>query len=72
MKSKMLLLVLAIFTVNAAVAQEAPEAKVTPLLSKELKESQGREGLMLAVEYPPGGSDPIHRHNAHGIRIVLS
>jgi hypothetical protein len=47
----MLLLVLATFTVNAAVAQEAPQAKVTPLLSKELKESPGREGLMLAVEY---------------------
>jgi len=23
------------------------------------------------VEYPPGGSDPIHRHNAHAFVYVL-
>jgi quercetin dioxygenase-like cupin family protein len=27
--------------------------------------------LMLLVEYPPGGSDPIHRHNAHAFVYVL-
>ena len=26
---------------------------------------------MLVVEYPPGNSDPIHRHNAHGFIYVL-
>ena len=26
---------------------------------------------MITVEYPPGGSDPIHRHNAHGFIYVL-
>lgn len=68
MKSKILSLVLTIFAVNIAVAQEA---KVTPLFSKDLKESPGREGLMLLVEYPPGSSDPIHRHNAHAFVYVL-
>lgn len=49
----------------------AQEAKVTPLISKDIKESPGKEGLMIVVEYPPGGSDPIHRHNAHGFIYVL-
>jgi quercetin dioxygenase-like cupin family protein len=26
---------------------------------------------MIKVEYPPGGSDPIHRHNAHAFLYVL-
>ena len=68
MKRKTLLLLLASLVVDSAVAEEA---KVTPLLSKELKESPGKEGLMLVVEYPPGNSDPIHRHNAHGFIYVL-
>ena len=26
---------------------------------------------MITVEYPPGSSDPIHRHNAYGFICVL-
>ena len=26
---------------------------------------------MITVVYPPGGSDPIHRHNAHAFVYVL-
>jgi quercetin dioxygenase-like cupin family protein len=26
---------------------------------------------MITVEYPPGSSDPIHRHNAHAMVYVL-
>jgi quercetin dioxygenase-like cupin family protein len=66
--NKALLLVLASLVSGTAGAQDA---KVTSLVSKELKESPGREGLMIAVEYPPGGKDPIHRHNAHGFIYVL-
>jgi len=44
---------------------EPQDAKVTPLLSKDLMDFPGKEGLMITVEYRPGGSDPIHRHNAH-------
>ena len=52
--------------------QEAPkEAKVTPLFSKDLADFPGKEGLMITVEYPPGGADPIHRHNAYGFIYVL-
>jgi quercetin dioxygenase-like cupin family protein len=49
----------------------AQEAKVTELLSKDLKNLPGKEALMLIVEYPPGSKDPIHRHNAHGFIYVL-
>lgn len=67
MKKKALLFALAIVAINVAVAQEA---KVTPLMSKDLKDP-GREGLMIVVDYPPGSSDPIHRHNANAFVYVL-
>jgi len=53
------------------VPQEPKEAKVTPLFSNDLTDSPGKEGLMITVEYPPGSSDPIHRHNAHAFVYVL-
>ena len=49
----------------------AQEAKVTSLMSKELREFPGKEGLMITVEYAPGGSDPVHRHDAHAFVYVL-
>ena len=54
-----------------SVALEPKDAKVTPLLSKDLTDFPGKEGLMITVEYPPGASDPIHRHNAHAFVYVL-
>jgi quercetin dioxygenase-like cupin family protein len=42
----------------------APGPKVTQLMSENLPDLPGKEGVMITVEYPPGGSDPIHRHNA--------
>src|SRR5437764_9010910 len=49
----------------------AQQAKVTELLSKDLTNLPGKEGLMVTVEYPPGSVDPVHRHNAHGFIYVL-
>ena len=49
----------------------AQEAKVTPLMSKDLAEFPSKEGVMITVEYPPGSMDPIHRHNAHAFLYVL-
>ena len=49
----------------------AQEAKVTELMSKDLTNLLGKEGLMITVEYPPGSSDPIHRHNANAFVYVL-
>jgi quercetin dioxygenase-like cupin family protein len=58
----------------APAAQQAPSAPgplVTPVMSKDLPDLPGKEALMLAVEYPPGGADPVHRHDAHGFIYVL-
>ena len=66
--------VLACLIAVTLVAQEdkvAREANVTQLLSKDLTNLPGKEGLMITVEYPPGSSDPIHRHNAHAFVYVL-
>jgi len=49
----------------------AQEAKVTQLMSKDLAEFPGKEALLITVEYPPGGSDPVHRHNAYAFVYVL-
>ena len=56
---------------KVATTTEANEAKVTPLFSKDLPDLPGKEGLMLMIEYPPGSTDPIHRHNAHGFIYLL-
>ncbi len=49
----------------------AQEANVTQLMSKDLTEFPGKEGVMITVEYPPGHSDEIHRHNAYAFVYVL-
>jgi quercetin dioxygenase-like cupin family protein len=55
----------------AATTAAAGEAKVTPLLTQDLKEAPGQEATMLTVEYGPGESSPEHRHNAHVFVYVL-
>jgi quercetin dioxygenase-like cupin family protein len=40
-------------------------------MSKVMTDVSGKEGLLITVEYPPAGSDPIHRHNAHAFVYVL-
>lgn len=49
----------------------AQEAKVTPLMTKELADIPGREALMVTVQYAPGQSSAVHRHNAHTFVYVL-
>jgi quercetin dioxygenase-like cupin family protein len=49
----------------------AQDAKVTSLMSKPLSDIPGKELLMITVEYPPGASDPVHRHNAQALVYVL-
>ena len=68
MKFPKLVLALVCLMSSALLAQEA---KVTELMSKDLTNLAGKEGLMITVEYPPGSVDPIHRHNAHGFIYVL-
>ena len=68
MKSSRFLFVPAFLISGALMAQDA---QVTPIVSKDLAEFPGKEGLMITVVYPPGSSDPIHRHNAHAFVYVL-
>jgi len=49
----------------------AQEAKVTPVLSKDLPDLPGKEGRMVIVDYPPGGSSAVHRHNADVFVYVI-
>jgi len=55
----------------AAIAPAANDAKVTPLMSKDLADIAGKEANMVTVEYAPGGSSAEHRHNAHTFVYVL-
>ena len=72
MKNTKLMLVLLFLMTGTLMAQEpAQQPSVTSLISKDLTDVPGREILMITVEYPPRGTDPIHRHNAHAIVYVL-
>jgi quercetin dioxygenase-like cupin family protein len=54
-----------------AARAAAPEPSVTPLMTQALSDEPGKEVVMLTVTYPPGGADPVHRHDAHGFVYVL-
>jgi len=62
------LLLLCLMT--SMVAAQQPE--VVTLMSKALTNIPDKEGLMITVEYPPGGADPVHRHNAQAFVYVLA
>jgi quercetin dioxygenase-like cupin family protein len=67
-KTTMMVVVLISLIAGPLMAQEG---KVTSLITKDLTEFSGKEGLMITVEYAPGGSDPVHRHDAHAFVYVL-
>ena len=68
LRKKIIMVVLLSLIAGTVMAQEA---KVTSLMSKDLTENPGKELLMITVEHAPGGSSPIHRHNAHAMVYVL-
>ena len=49
----------------------AQEATVRPLLSRDLAGVPGKEVSMITVEYAPGGTDPVHTHDAQAFVYVL-
>jgi quercetin dioxygenase-like cupin family protein len=63
MTTTLMALVLLCLMTGTAMAQQ--------LMSKDLPELPGREVAMIIVEHAPGGSSPIHRHNAHAVVYVL-
>lgn len=57
---------------GAANAQQAPpEPVATPLMTMPLPDYPGKEALVLAVVYPPGATEVVHRHNAHAFVYIL-
>jgi quercetin dioxygenase-like cupin family protein len=55
----------------AAPLAAQQSTKVTPLITKDLANIPGKEVRMVTVEFPPGGSDPAHRHDAYVFVYVL-
>lgn len=49
----------------------AQDGALKSLLSNDLTGVPGKERLMTTVEYPPGGSDPVHRHHSQTLVDVL-
>jgi quercetin dioxygenase-like cupin family protein len=49
----------------------AQQPNVATLMSKDLKDNPGKEVVMITVEYPPGASSPVHRHDAQAFVYVL-
>ena len=50
---------------------QAPRSVGKDLIVKELPDLAGREALVRANVYPPGTSNPPHRHDAHVFLHVL-
>ena len=64
----------AALTLSLALAGATLVAEHDPvklLLSKDLSGVPGKEISMITVDYPPGGSTPIHTHSAQAMVYVL-
>jgi quercetin dioxygenase-like cupin family protein len=68
---KLALIPLLMFLAAGASFAQPEQPQVTSLMSKDLTNMPGKEVLMITVEYPPGWSDPVHRHNAQAFVYVL-
>jgi quercetin dioxygenase-like cupin family protein len=66
-----LVLLVAALPFTATPANAAIDAVVTPVMLKALADFPGKEIQVIAVEYPPGAADPVHRHDAHAFVYVL-
>jgi quercetin dioxygenase-like cupin family protein len=69
LKPTIVSLLLLFLMTSTGTGAQGPD--VVTVMSKDLAYSPGKEVLMITVEYPPGGSDPVHRHNAQGFIYVL-
>lgn len=58
-------------SIAIASASAAEPGRVTDLMTKALADVPGKEVTMITVDYPPGGEDPVHRHNASAFIYVL-
>src|SRR2546421_9941685 len=60
-----LLVFLVVVATGTAWAKNAPRSVGKDLLVKVLPDLAGREAVVRANVYPPGTSNPPHRHDAH-------
>jgi quercetin dioxygenase-like cupin family protein len=54
-----------------AVTPPMAQESITPLITKDLAGFPGEQALMYTVDFPPGFSSPVHRHNAQVSVYVL-
>jgi quercetin dioxygenase-like cupin family protein len=68
---KTTLTIVALLCLVAGTVSASQQPEVNSILTKVLTDFPGKEVTVLTVKYPPGGADPIHRHNAHAFVYVL-
>jgi quercetin dioxygenase-like cupin family protein len=69
--SKTLVFLVLLLPLLASSGAHAQIAKETPLMTKDLPDVAGKEGLIETVVLAPGEVDPAHRHNADVFAYVL-
>ena len=69
--SKMVVFLLLLFPLLAASSAGAQIAKETPLMTKDLPDVPGKQGLVETVVLSPGEVVPAHLHNADVFAYVL-
>ena len=65
------LIITGILMAQKAATPPMAQETIAPLMSKDLAGSPGKEVLMYTVDFPPGFSSPVHRHNAQVSVYVL-
>jgi len=63
--SLVVIMLLASLPAAAAAQSTAPRSVSKDLMMKDLADLAGKQAVVRANEYPPGTSNPPHRHNAH-------
>ena len=63
--SLVVIMLLASLPAAAAAQSTAPRSVGKDLMMKDLADLAGKQAVVRANEYPPGTSNPPHRHNAH-------
>jgi quercetin dioxygenase-like cupin family protein len=58
-------------TAQKAVTPPATQETITTLITKDLAGFPGEQALMYTVDFPPGFSSPVHRHDAQVFVYVL-
>src|ERR1700742_1413600 len=57
---------------QTSVTRPLAQETITPLMTKGLAGFPGNQALMYTVDFPPGFSSPVHRHNAQVFVYVLA